>query len=105
MARGYALPEPNDYHDNQNIHKQADKEERQHALAHNSPQIAPADRMHGGFGLRGYNDHNRMQGIRRYDVGVDANDYRPVSAEDIVAFFPTDDEWCAMHGIRREALG
>lgn len=66
---------------------------------------APADRMHGGFGLRGYNEHNRMQGIRRYDVGVDANNYRPVSAEDIVAFLPADDEWCAMHGIRRDALG
>ena len=49
MARGYVLPEPNDYHDNQNIHKQADKEERQHALAHNSPQIAPKNRMQKFF--------------------------------------------------------
>ena len=60
---------------------------------------APADRTHGGFGLRGYNEMNRERGIRRYDVGVDANDYRPVSAEEIVAFFPDDEAWCALHGV------
>ena len=38
-------------------------------------------------GLLGYNGWNRANGIRRYDVGVDANGYAPVSAEDIVAFF------------------
>ena len=65
----------------------------------------PADRAHGGFGLTGYNDHNRTQGIRRYDVGVDANGYRPVSAEDIVAFFPDDEAWCTMHGLPREVVG
>lgn len=36
---------------------------------------------------RGYNEQNRDAGIRRYDVGVDANDYRPVSADHILAFF------------------
>lgn len=60
---------------------------------------APRDRSNGGFGLRGYNDWNRANAIRRYDVGVDANGYRPVSAEQIVAFFPSDDEWRALHGL------
>ena len=59
----------------------------------------PPDRSDGGFGLRGYNKLNRERGIRRYDVGVDANGYRPVSAEEIVAFFPDDATWCAMHGV------
>lgn len=61
---------------------------------------APADRSNGGFGLRGYNDWNRVHGVRRYDVGVDANGYAPVSAEQIVAFFPDDAAWREMHGIR-----
>ena len=38
-------------------------------------------------GLLGYNGWNRANGIRRYDVGVDANGYAPVSMEKIVAFF------------------
>ena len=38
-------------------------------------------------GYPGYNDWNRANGIRRYDVGVDANGYAPVSMDDIVAFF------------------
>jgi calcineurin-like phosphoesterase family protein len=59
---------------------------------------APPDRDGGGFGLRGYNERNRELGIRRYDVGVDANGYAPVSAEEIVAFFPNDEQWRAMHG-------
>lgn len=61
---------------------------------------APADRSNGGFGLRGYNEWNRDHGVRRYDVGVDANGYAPVSAEQIVAFFPDDATWREMHGIR-----
>lgn len=40
-----------------------------------------------GFGLRGYNEWNRAMGVRRYDVGVDANGLKPVSAEQVVAFF------------------
>ena len=35
----------------------------------------------------GYNDWNLFHGIRRYDVGVDANGYAPVSWADIEAFF------------------
>lgn len=34
-----------------------------------------------------YNEENRRKGILRYDVGVDANDMKPVSAEAIVRFF------------------
>jgi len=34
-----------------------------------------------------YNYENLRLGIRRYDVGVDANSMAPVSAEDILAFF------------------
>ena len=60
---------------------------------------APPDRDRGGFGIRGYNERNRELGIRRYDVGVDANGYAPVSAEQIVSFFPSDSEWMAMHGL------
>ena len=34
-----------------------------------------------------YNYKNLEKGIRRFDVGVDANYMCPVSAEDITAFF------------------
>ena len=34
-----------------------------------------------------YNYQNLERGLRRFDVGVDANDMSPVSIDDIVAFF------------------
>ncbi|MCC8026120.1 MAG: metallophosphoesterase family protein [Clostridium sp.] len=34
-----------------------------------------------------YNFANLEKGIRRYDVGVDANNMKPVSIEEIIAFF------------------
>ena len=34
-----------------------------------------------------YNHHQVQTGLRRYDVGVDANNFSPVRLEDIVAFF------------------
>ncbi|MDE5696377.1 MAG: metallophosphoesterase [Lachnospiraceae bacterium] len=34
-----------------------------------------------------YNIKNRKDGLLRYDVGVDANDMAPVSAEEIIDFF------------------
>ena len=34
-----------------------------------------------------YNAANRSEGVRRYDVGVDANGYRPVPLEEILEFF------------------
>lgn len=76
------------------------------AVADGAPQDAdggwPRDKAHGGMGVRGYNDALRAQGIRRYDVGVDANGYAPVSAEQIVAFFPDDKAWAEMHGLPYE---
>lgn len=57
----------------------------------------PHDATRGGMGLRGYNAWCRDQGIRRYDVGVDANGYRPVSAGEVVAYLPDDVTWRRMH--------
>ena len=34
-----------------------------------------------------YNMQNKRDGLRRYDVGVDANGYAPVSADSIIRFF------------------
>lgn len=34
-----------------------------------------------------YNELCRKNNLRRYDVGVDANDFKPVSAEGIIEFF------------------
>ena len=57
------------------------------------------DSSQGGMGMRGYNAVMREQGIRRYDVGVDANGMRPVTAEQIVAALPDDAEWSERHGL------
>ena len=35
----------------------------------------------------GYNERNRSRGILRYDVGVDANGYAPVSLDAVLDFF------------------
>lgn len=45
--------------------------------------------LHGHIHSRGveYNERNREQGLYRYDVGVDANGYAPVSIGKIVSFF------------------
>ncbi len=45
--------------------------------------------LHGHIHSHGaeYNEKNRARGILRYDVGVDANDYAPVSRDEILAFF------------------
>ena len=44
--------------------------------------------LHGHIHAReDYNIQNRDEGIRRYDVGVDANDYYPVSLNTILDFF------------------
>lgn len=34
-----------------------------------------------------YNQQNQLQGVRQYDAGVDANDYKPVNIETIYHFF------------------
>lgn len=59
----------------------------------------PRDNAHDGMGMSGYNAWCREQGVRRYDVGVDANGYAPVSAEEIVAYLPDDASWREMHGL------
>ena len=67
-----------------------------HSLDANSPT---PDATQGGMGMRGYNDAMREQGIRRYDVGVDAHAMRPVTAEQIVGALPSDEEWTRLHGL------
>lgn len=49
---------------------------------------------HGAYHLHGhvhndasYNEDMRERDIKRYDVGVDANDYAPISIDEIVEFF------------------
>lgn len=63
------------------------------------PQGGAKDALYGGMGMRGYNQAMREQGIRRYDVGLDANGMAPVTAEQIVAALPSDEEWSALHGL------
>ena len=55
--------------------------------------------LHGSYNLHGhshnhsdYNFLNREQDRRQYDVGVDANNYRPVSIEEIIRFFENKEE-------------
>ncbi len=55
--------------------------------------------LYGSYHLHGhqhnhadYNLENREAGIRRYDVGVDANDYSPVSIKEIIDFFKNTQE-------------
>jgi calcineurin-like phosphoesterase family protein len=63
-----------------------------------APRPVPgAARVHGE-GWQGYNEECRASRRRRFDVGVDANDYRPVSAADIVAFFAGQGQDCDDRG-------
>ena len=44
--------------------------------------------LHGHIHAReDYNLKNLMEGVRRYDVGVDANGFLPVSVQQIISFF------------------
>lgn len=45
--------------------------------------------LHGHIHSLGpsYNEANRAAGVLRFDVGVDANGYRPVSLDEILSFF------------------
>lgn len=49
--------------------------------------------IHSKYGK--YNTKMREKGIRRYDVGVDANNYKPVSIEDIVKFMSITTTKCS----------
>jgi calcineurin-like phosphoesterase family protein len=65
-----------------------------HGHIHSRPPlptgVEPKDDFDATF-RRGYNERNRDPDIRRYDVGVDANNYRPVSAAHILEFFEETD--------------
>ena len=63
-------------------------------------------RKKGGIHLHGhmhetraYNEENRAKGLFRYDVGVDANDYRPVSLPEILSFYEGH-PWTTATGLR-----
>ncbi len=63
------------------------------ALMH-YPILAWNRYQHGSMMLHGhihstgeYNEANREKGIRRYDVGIDANHFFPVSLDEILEFF------------------
>lgn len=59
------------------------------APIHNGVDVAASAYMlHGHIHSKGraYNEECAGQGIWRYDVGVDANDYKPVSFDEIDAF-------------------
>ena len=63
------------------------------ALMH-YPMLSWPKSHHGSIQLHGhiharqeYNERNRSEGIRRFDVGVDANQYYPVSVKQIIEFF------------------
>lgn len=46
--------------------------------------------LHGHIHARmDYNEQNREEGILRYDVGVDANNFYPISVKQIIDFFST----------------
>ena len=58
------------------------------------PMLSWPKSHHGSYMLHGhihsdesYNLQNREEGILRYDVGVDANQYCPVSVNQILQFF------------------
>lgn len=63
------------------------------ALMH-YPMLSWPKSHHGSLQLHGHvhgrrtdNEVNRDAGIRRFDVGVDANDYYPISIKQILSFF------------------
>lgn len=68
---------------------------RQKATLCHYPMLSWNRRARGSLMLHGhihsegvaYNEGNRQEGTLRYDVGVDANGYAPVSVDDIKRFF------------------
>lgn len=71
-----------------------------HGHIHSLPAQSEAKSFsQGGMGMRGYNDAMREQGIRRYDVGLDANGMAPVTAEQIIAALPDDELWSSLYGL------
>lgn len=61
--------------------------------------------LHGHIhSTREYNEWNRRMRLLRYDVGVDANGYKPVSLDEVSRFFDgvehrhraTREQWASM---------
>lgn len=71
------------------------KENKKKFVLSHYPMLDWDGAFHGSYMLHGhihsngdtYNKENLENGIKRYDVGVDANNYYPVSLNDIVDFF------------------
>ena len=66
---------------------------RYFALMH-YPMLSWPKKNSGSIQLHGhihermdYNEQNRNEGVLRYDVGVDANNFYPVSVKQIIEFF------------------
>ena len=75
------------------IHEQVNGENYHISLMH-FPMLSWPKSHHGSIHLHGhihsrgeYNLQQRSLGIKRYDIGVDANNFYPVSLEQIIAFF------------------
>ncbi len=76
------------------------KIDRQKIVLSHYPMVDWQGMSHGGWHLHGhihscgsaYNEFNCKQGLLRYDVGVDANDYAPVSLDELKAWFTQVDE-------------
>ncbi len=71
------------------------KEDGQKFVLSHFPMMDWQSMSHGSIHLHGhihtvgslYNEMNQMQGLFRYDVGVDANEYAPVSMQEILEWF------------------
>lgn len=70
------------YHGSYMLHGHIHSQPTGDAKKHLGPLFATHEHA-----IPGYNDWNRTNGIRRYDVGVDANDFAPVSWQQIEKFF------------------
>ena len=76
------------------------KIDRQKIVLSHYPMTDWQGMSHGGWHLHGhihscgsaYNEFNRKQGLLRYDVGVDANGYAPVSLDELRFWFAQVDE-------------
>lgn len=76
------------------------KIDRQKIVLSHYPMVDWQGMSHGGWHLHGhihscggaYNKFNLRQGLLRYDVGVDANGYAPVSLEELKLLFEQVEE-------------
>lgn len=75
-------------------HEAVIRMQNRHISLMHYPMLSWPRSHHGSIMLHGhihadatYNLQNREEGIKRYDVGVDANNYMPVSMKQIEKFF------------------